>query len=623
MTIKNQLLLKHFLFLFLFSFGISNLIFSQTDHFHYSKVFGGKKDYRIFLPDDYDNSGKRYPVIYYFHGNTGNHQFVWEGINELINTNSVILVAWNGRSVESDLRPYNIGNHSNINYKVQFKDYFLEFVNYIDSTYRTINDRSGRAVVGHSMGGIMSFFLAGKYPDMISAAVNFKGSPEFFIGYPENHSLYHVRHMFKNLQGVKLWFSNGSTCELTNLNTEVHNAALNEYGLDYEYHFYEGGHSVSRDEFLEAFNFIVSALKEPLDKPKRWHHSDLYSDFDIWGYEVRSNKSVPGFIELRGVTSGGFESLTKKWEPDGILIPGVEINLKTAPLYTPNSVYNLLDYNKTRDEKSVSKVKSDPDGRISLKLNHERHQIGISKKGGPAEIVFVDYIVDEKSMFLKHNEGCSLKIRLLNKGGSDARDLRLKLFSQAEGLAILNPLIKIDKIPAGELVWQEAAFNIIAENKPVVDGSPFRIRFNLEITDSKGQVWTDEFDIPVFYDVPEFVNIGIDDGDSEIFGVGNGNNIAEPGEYIMIYEISRESHRTRLYYDDPYIDDERLYDEIQPDKWGDGYTLSSIVRIADNCPPGHKINFLASYEIKDWMAIRRNVTWGRITITIGDNSGSD
>ena len=48
----------------------------------------------------------------------------------------------------------------------------------------------------------------------------------------------------------------------------------------------------------------------------------------------------------------------------------------------------------------------------------------------------------------------------------------------------------------------------------------------------KDQTWTDEFEVPVMYDVPEFTNLGIDDGDSEIFGSGNGNNIAEPGESV-------------------------------------------------------------------------------------------
>ncbi len=102
-----------------------------------------------------------------------------------------------------------------------------------------------------------------------------------------------------------------------------------------------------------------------------------------------------------------------------------------------------------------------------------------------------------------------------------------------------------------------------------------------------------------------------------MFGSGNGNNIAEPGEYIMVYEISNCSNRTRLYYDDPYVDGERLYTEVQPDKWGDGYTVSSVVHIADNCPPGHQIRFLARYEIKDWLTIDRKVTWGTFTITVG------
>jgi hypothetical protein len=187
-------------------------------------------------------------------------------------------------------------------------------------------------------------------------------------------------------------------------------------------------------------------------------------------------------------------------------------------------------------------------------------------------------------------------------------------------VTIANPTIELDKLASGDLAWLPVDFKITALNKPTKDGSPFRIRFNLSITDNKKQTWKDEFDAPVYYNVPEFTEIGIDDGDSEIFGSGNGNNIAEPGETVMIYEISNGSHRLHLYYDDPYIDSERLYDEIQPDKWGDGYSLSSLIHISKDCPPGHKIKFLANYEVKDWQAIRRDVTWGTFTITIGDPS---
>ncbi len=38
------------------------------DRTHHSAVFHETRNYRIFLPADYESSQKRYPVIYWFHG---------------------------------------------------------------------------------------------------------------------------------------------------------------------------------------------------------------------------------------------------------------------------------------------------------------------------------------------------------------------------------------------------------------------------------------------------------------------------------------------------------------------------------------------------------------------------
>src|SRR5690554_3796366 len=328
-------------------------VIAQEDHAHYSSVFGREKPYRIFFPKDYKTSGKHYPVIYYFHGNKGSHEMnLSEVAQELVEKNSVIMIAWNGRSVDEDIRPYNIGFHSNINYETQFADYFPELVAHIDSTYRTLTDREHRAIIGHSMGGIMSFFLAGKYPHLVGTAVNSKGSPEFFIGYPNNHSLYSVRYFFRNLHGINLRFHNSTVGELVYLNNEVHQAALLDEDLRYEYEIYEGGHRLMPYDFTGAFNYAVEALQNPAPKPLRWHHVDLYPDFNVWGYDVKSNLDEPGFIELHGVTNGGLGITTKKWMPDGITIPGVEISLTTAPVYKPNETYNLLKYSLKNNEKT-------------------------------------------------------------------------------------------------------------------------------------------------------------------------------------------------------------------------------------------------------------------------------
>ncbi|HAH22245.1 MAG TPA: hypothetical protein DCL77_00475, partial [Prolixibacteraceae bacterium] len=59
-----------------------------------------------------------------------------------------------------------------------------------------------------------------------------------------------------------------------------------------------------------------------------------------------------------------------------------------------------------------------------------------------------------------------------------------------------------------------------------------------------------------------------------------------------------------------------LVDEILPAFWPDGYTLSSVVKIADNCPSGHIIEFLAHYETKTFMPIHREVKWGKVKIIV-------
>lgn len=612
--------MKYFSFSFLFSIMLVMLpadLLPQEDHSHFSEVFKRDKPYRIFLPADYSTSGKAYPVIYYFHGNTGSHvPRLSQVMEDWVRENPVIIVAWNGRSVDSDKRPYNIGFHSNINYETQFKDYFPELLGHIDANYRTLTDRSHRAIIGHSMGGIMSFFIAGSYPDMVGTAVNSKGSPEFFIGYPDNHSLYHVRHMFKNLHGIKLRFHNSTAGELAFLNKEVHAGALQEGNLSYEYQVYEGGHGFKPEELNDALGFVLQSFEDPQPVPERWHHANLYSSFSVWGYEVESNKEEPGFIELKGVTRGGMRISTRKWEPQGPVIPGVRIHVKTAPQYKPGTAYTLMDYNETQDEVTFSELKSDGNGRIDFSVNHESHQIGISRKSDPAEIVYLGHQANKQGIFLDHHIENQMSLRLLNRGGKSGKNLKIELSCSDSDVTIANPVLHLDELQPGSPQWTSAGFLITANNLPPVDGSPFRLKFQITVRD-KDHTWTDEFEVPVMYDVPEFSNLGIDDGDSEIFGSGNGNNTAEPGESIMVYEVSHVPHRTRLYYDDPYVDGERLYVDLQPDKWGDGYALSSIIHISGDCPQGHQIKFLARYEVKEWKLIRRDVTWGTFTITVG------
>src|SRR3954468_6708025 len=79
---------------------------SQTyeDRTYPSKVFGGPRNYRIFLPPDYGTSKASYPVIYYFHGHSDRYtlEAYDQGLDtvpkiaQFVRTHPVIVVASDG-----------------------------------------------------------------------------------------------------------------------------------------------------------------------------------------------------------------------------------------------------------------------------------------------------------------------------------------------------------------------------------------------------------------------------------------------------------------------------------------------------------------------------------------------
>ncbi len=91
---------------------------------HYSTVFGEGRNFRVFLPPDYERAGgKRYPVIYFFHGwherynraDTGydsRDEYGGDTIAAFVGGHDVIVVKWDGynpRTPGEDYpRPYNI-----------------------------------------------------------------------------------------------------------------------------------------------------------------------------------------------------------------------------------------------------------------------------------------------------------------------------------------------------------------------------------------------------------------------------------------------------------------------------------------------------------------------------------
>ena len=124
----------------------------------------------ILLPDGYENSDARYPVVYYLHGGRPGSEAKSHRLAPMIRATQstadvppAIYVFVNGGPVSH----YNMPDQP----EAQGADVFVnELIPHIDSTYRTIADRSGRALEGFSQGGRGTMRISLRHPELFCSA---------------------------------------------------------------------------------------------------------------------------------------------------------------------------------------------------------------------------------------------------------------------------------------------------------------------------------------------------------------------------------------------------------------------------------------------------------------------
>jgi S-formylglutathione hydrolase len=136
------------------------------------------KPMAIYLPPNYDKGDQLYPVIYFLHGYTMDHN-MWVNIgikdvmDDLIKQGKVQQMIIVMPSVFNKL-----GGSAYANSPVtgNNEDYLTkDLVKYIDNKYRTLEQRESRAIGGASRGGYGAVILAMKYPTIYSVVVSHSG----------------------------------------------------------------------------------------------------------------------------------------------------------------------------------------------------------------------------------------------------------------------------------------------------------------------------------------------------------------------------------------------------------------------------------------------------------------
>lgn len=215
-----------FLYIFLATFSI---VFSQekpstiaenvkiiSENFEIPQLQRNRRIW-IYLPPDYENSKKKYPVMYLHDGQNlfddrtsyaGEWQ-VDEALNKIFSQTkeSAIVV---GIDNGGDKRIEELSGYSNPKYGGGNGENYMKFIvetlkPYIDKNYRTKTCRKYTTLGGSSLGAMISVYGAVKYPKTFGKILAF--SPAFWFNSKEMDTL--IKNSKGNLKKQKYYFIQG------------------------------------------------------------------------------------------------------------------------------------------------------------------------------------------------------------------------------------------------------------------------------------------------------------------------------------------------------------------------------------------------------------------------------
>ncbi|MCL2700166.1 MAG: esterase family protein [Phycisphaerae bacterium] len=138
-----------------------------------------------------------------------------------------------------------------------YEDHIIkDVIGYVDATFRTIPDRTGRAVAGLSMGGFGALMLAMRHADKFRAASSHSGALDFLHSHerenrekyfsifpPEKYNLFDLAKTYAAAgQNVALRIDCGREDVLIQCNREFH-AHLQSLAIPHEYEEFDGDHT--------------------------------------------------------------------------------------------------------------------------------------------------------------------------------------------------------------------------------------------------------------------------------------------------------------------------------------------------------------------------------------------
>ena len=221
-----------------------------SSRWYESKMLQMRRRVNVYTPAGYENSKKKYPVFYLLHGNAcdenswldlGRAAQILDNLIAQGKAEPMIVVMTNGNPAQQAAPAYFGDTYTNANTMpgiAAFPDTFSEVIAFVESNYRTISKKEGRAIAGFSMGGGHAFTISKEMPNTFDYVGLFSAAGSNISRDEEKAKLLTMK---KN--GYKLYYIGCGTDDFLDRNVLAYNKQLDDIGFKYYYRETSGGHT--------------------------------------------------------------------------------------------------------------------------------------------------------------------------------------------------------------------------------------------------------------------------------------------------------------------------------------------------------------------------------------------
>ena len=248
-----------------------------------SKILKMDRKYAIYLPADYETSGRNYPVLYLLHG-SGDDQSGWVQFGEVKNIADKAIAEGKSTAMIIVMPDGNTGQRGYFNSPKgdwNYEDFFFqEFMPFIEKTYRIRAEKRYRAISGLSMGGGGTFMYALHHPELFSSACPLSASTGP-ISMEEAVTRWEKQYPGISKDYLTKYYNQHSALELVNAMPDDQKKAVRWY-ID-----------CGDDDFLYEGNSLVHIAMKKKEIP---HEFRIRDGAHTWTYWRESLPTVLEFI---------------------------------------------------------------------------------------------------------------------------------------------------------------------------------------------------------------------------------------------------------------------------------------------------------------------------------------